>query len=162
MAFGGRGWRKIVVGDAVFRWQGVDRSDGLFLVRPEENPNRLLSVDEGRCGPELRYPRVAPGPVRVAILTAARFGWPAERTHLWLAAFADPYRLIGPEPRWRTPTVVALANGIYADRAFDRMPILAYALEDAGCDNADVLTHCRGDGPHDRGCWVVDLLRGKS
>lgn len=65
------------------------------------------------------------------------------------------------DPRWRTETVVPLAAGIYADRAFDRLPILADALEDAGCDNADILTHCRGDGPHVRGCWVVDLVLGK-
>jgi len=62
---------------------------------------------------------------------------------------------------WLTETVVALANGIYADRAFDRMPILADALEDAGCDHADILAHCRGDGPHVRGCWVIDKLLGK-
>ncbi len=65
------------------------------------------------------------------------------------------------DPRWLTETVVALANSIYAERAFDRMPILADALEEAGCDHADILSHCRGDGPHVRGCWVVDLLLGK-
>ena len=56
---------------------------------------------------------------------------------------------------------VKLAQGIYEERAFDRLPILADALEDAGCDNADILSHCRGPGPHARGCWVVDLLLGK-
>ena len=50
---------------------------------------------------------------------------------------------------------------MHDDRAFDRLPILADALEDAGCDNADVLAHCRGEGPHVRGCWVVDLILGK-
>jgi hypothetical protein len=39
--------------------------------------------------------------------------------------------------------------------------ILADALQDAGCDNADILGHCRGPGPHVRGCWVVDLVLGK-
>ena len=63
---------------------------------------------------------------------------------------------------WRTESVVGLATGIYADRAFDRLPVLADALEDAGCANADVLGHCRGPGPHARGCWVVDLLLGKT
>jgi hypothetical protein len=57
--------------------------------------------------------------------------------------------------------VVALARGIYADRAFDRLPILADALQDAGCENTDLLAHCRGEGPHVRGCWVVDLLLEK-
>jgi hypothetical protein len=56
--------------------------------------------------------------------------------------------------------VVALARGVYDDLAFDLMPILADALQDAGCDNADVLDHCRGPGPHVRGCWAVDLVLG--
>ncbi len=51
---------------------------------------------------------------------------------------------------------------MYESRGFDRMPILADALEDAGCDAPDVLAHCRGDGPHVRGCWVVDLVLGKA
>jgi hypothetical protein len=72
-----------------------------------------------------------------------------------------PFRRTTSAPRWLTPTVVALADGAYAHREFDRLPILADALEDAGCDNADILAHCRGPGPHVRGCWVVDLLLGK-
>jgi hypothetical protein len=74
----------------------------------------------------------------------------------------NPFRPVTVEPFWLTPTVVALAYAIYVERAFDRMPVLADALEEAGCDNADVLAHCRGDGPHARGCWVVDGLLGKS
>ena len=65
------------------------------------------------------------------------------------------------EPSWLTSTVVALARGIDADAAFDRLPILADALEDAGCADEDLLAHCRGSGPHSRGCVVVDLLLGK-
>jgi hypothetical protein len=45
--------------------------------------------------------------------------------------------------------------------AFDRMPILADALQDDGCEDTDILAHCRGAGPHVRGCWVVDLVLGK-
>jgi hypothetical protein len=62
---------------------------------------------------------------------------------------------------WRSGTVPKLAQAIYDDRAFERLPILADALEDAGCDNADLLAHCREPGPHVRGCWIVDLLLGK-
>jgi hypothetical protein len=51
-----------------------------------------------------------------------------------------------------------LARGIRQEEAFDRLPILADALQEAGCDDAVVLDHCRGPGPHVRGCWVVDLL----
>jgi len=75
--------------------------------------------------------------------------------------FGNPFLPVVFDPSWLTPTVVALANSIYVDRAFDRMPILADALEEAGCDNADILLHCRGDGPHVRGCWVVDAVLGK-
>ena len=63
---------------------------------------------------------------------------------------------------WNESLVSRLAQGIYTDRAFDRLPILADALEDAGCDNTDILAHCRQPGEHVRGCWVVDLLLGKS
>ncbi|MFO0797467.1 MAG: hypothetical protein U0804_08310 [Gemmataceae bacterium] len=74
----------------------------------------------------------------------------------------NPFRPVALDPAWRTEAVVGLATGIYADRAFDRLPVLADALEDAGCADADVLGHCRGPGPHARGCWVVDLLLGKT
>jgi hypothetical protein len=50
---------------------------------------------------------------------------------------------------------------MHDSRDFSAMPILADALQDAGCDNEDILSNCRGDGPHDRGCWVVDLVLGK-
>jgi hypothetical protein len=66
-----------------------------------------------------------------------------------------------PDPRWQTSTVVDLATAIYNERAFDRMPILADALMNAGCDNDEIIAHCRDAGPHLRGCWVVDLLLGK-
>ena len=73
----------------------------------------------------------------------------------------SPFRPVTIDPNWVTSTVVGLASAIYDDRAFDRLPILADALEEAGCDSPDVLTHLRGDGPHVRGCWAVDLVLGK-
>jgi hypothetical protein len=82
--------------------------------------------------------------------------------HLIRCIFGNPFRPVTVDPSWLTSTVVSLAQGIYAERAFDRLPILADALQDAGCDNPDVLDHCRGPGPHVRGCWVVDLVLGKS
>jgi hypothetical protein len=62
---------------------------------------------------------------------------------------------------WNAATGVKLAEAIYEDRAFDRLPILADALEDAACDEADILDHCRQPGPHVRGCWLIDLLTGR-
>lgn len=75
--------------------------------------------------------------------------------------FGNPFRTAAFDVTWRTSTAIALSHAIYADRAFDRMPILADALQDAGCEDPDILDHCRGDGPHVRGCWVVDLILGK-
>lgn len=78
--------------------------------------------------------------------------------------FGNPFRTVAADPSWlawNNGTVPALAQAIYDDRAFDRLPILADALEDAGCHNADILEHCRGGGEHARGCWVVDLVLGK-
>ena len=85
----------------------------------------------------------------------------AQQTNLVRCIFGNPFRPATLDPSWRTETVVALARGIYDDRAFDRLPILADALQDAGCDSDDILSHCRDAGPHARGCWVVDLVLGK-
>ncbi len=62
---------------------------------------------------------------------------------------------------WQGGKIQKLAQAIYDDRAFDRLPVLADALEDAGCTDTEILTHCRGATPHVRGCWVVDLLTGR-
>jgi hypothetical protein len=62
---------------------------------------------------------------------------------------------------WNNGTIPAIARRIYDERRFEDMPILADALEDAGCADAAILDHCRGPGPHVRGCWVLDLLLGK-
>lgn len=62
---------------------------------------------------------------------------------------------------WNGGAVHALAVTIYDDRAFGDLPILADALEDAGCADAQLLGHCREAGPHTRGCWAVDALLGK-
>ena len=76
-------------------------------------------------------------------------------------SFGNPFRPVTADPRWLSSTAVTLARTIYEGRAFDRLPILADALEEAGCDVSALLDHCRGDGPHVRGCWVVDLLTGR-
>lgn len=65
------------------------------------------------------------------------------------------------DPVWLTRAVTSLAARIYDDRAFDLLPILADALEDAGCTNTDILNHCRQPEEHVKGCWVLDLILGK-
>jgi hypothetical protein len=71
------------------------------------------------------------------------------------------FRPITLSPSWLTSTVTALAQQMYDSRDFAAMPILADALQDAGCDDEQVLGHCRGPGPHVRGCCVIDLILSK-
>jgi hypothetical protein len=76
--------------------------------------------------------------------------------------FGNPFRPVTFSPAWRTGTAVALARQMYESREFGATPILADALQDAGCDNDDVLNHCRDPhATHVRGCWVVDSVLGK-
>jgi hypothetical protein len=82
--------------------------------------------------------------------------------HLLQCIVGNPFNPVTVNPAWRTSNVIALAQSIYDERAFDRMAILADALEDAGCDNQEILNHCRQPGEHVRGCWVVDVVLGKS
>jgi hypothetical protein len=82
---------------------------------------------------------------------------------LLLDIFGNPFRPATAEGAWRAwnqGMVARLAQGIYDERAFDGLPILADALLDAGCDNEDILSHCHAHGPHVRGCWVIDLMLG--
>jgi hypothetical protein len=89
---------------------------------------------------------------------------PEYQLQLLRDVFENPY-----QPGWADPTwldwdgcaIPRLAEAIYDDRAFERIPILADALEEAGCTDAAILTHLRSPGPHVRGCWVLDLLLGK-
>jgi hypothetical protein len=79
--------------------------------------------------------------------------------------FGNPFRQLTLDVawrRWNDGTIPKMAQSIYNDRAFEQLPVLADALEDAGCNNSDMINHCRSPGPHVRGCWVVDLILGKS
>ena len=88
-------------------------------------------------------------------------GGPTDQIAAIRDVFGNPFREPGFSALWRTATTMALANSMYESRDFGPMPILADALEEVGCDGADVLEHCRRSEPHVRGCWVVDLLLGK-
>lgn len=73
----------------------------------------------------------------------------------------NPSRSITFDPHWRTPTVTTIAQSIYDERAFHCLPALAVAVEKAGCNDTDLLAHCRSAGMHIRGCWVIDLVLDK-
>ena len=115
-------------------------------------------------------PKTTPGYVAWLVRVAvdhithvnSRYGVPDRpQSDLIRDIFGNPFRPVTFDPRWRSSDVVGLARAIYDDKAFERMPILADALMDAGCEDEQIIGHCRGDGPHVRGCWVVDLILGK-
>jgi hypothetical protein len=76
--------------------------------------------------------------------------------------FGNPFRPAAVDPGWLTPAVITMATAIYGERRFQDLPVLADALEDAGCNGTDLLAHCRGGGEHAPGCWAVDALLGKA
>jgi hypothetical protein len=89
----------------------------------------------------------------------------AAQAELVRDVFGNPFR---PTPAvddawlaWNHGIIDKMARVIYDERAFDRMPVLGDALEEAGCADADILGHCRQASPHTRGCWLIDLLTGK-
>jgi hypothetical protein len=89
----------------------------------------------------------------------------AAQCHLLRDLFGNPFRrppALDPVLlAWNEGTATRIARLIYEERRFKDLPILADALIDAGCDDEVLLQHCRGPGPHVRGCWAVDLLLGK-
>ncbi|VTR99153.1 Uncharacterized protein (Fragment) OS=uncultured bacterium PE=4 SV=1 [Gemmata massiliana] len=103
--------------------------------------------------------------------TSATCSWPrrivtydterAAQAALLREVAGNPFRHVTFSHSWRTSTVLAITAQIYQWCDFSAMPILADALQDAGCDCTDVLDHCRNAGSHVRGCWVVDLVLGK-
>jgi hypothetical protein len=117
-------------------------------------------------------------PAFYAAVTALHFarGWKASKASrrkavgplspVHLAAQAEAVRCLFGTLHFRPATVhpswfSSLARTMCETRDFTAMPILADALEEAACDNPEILAHCRGPGPHFRGCWVVDLMLGK-
>ncbi len=149
------------------RW--ADEMNGLCLVAARAGPappltSRVRDAVANCChGNPAYYQKVVHwlchlgGCVNAEALRAIR----AAQVGIVRDIFGNPFRPVPFDPRWRTADVTAVATGIYEGRAFDRLPLLADALVDAGCADEQVLSHCRSDGPHVRGCWVVDLVLGK-
>ena len=135
------------------------------------DPLRLARVAAYRAVMRARYPTLATSEM-VAVASGRRppsdprfaHVWDERRAHAGLLrdVFGNPFRPVAFDPGWRTEPVIALARQMYDGRDFGPMPVLADALDDAGCDHPDILSHCRGPGPHVRGCWVVDLVLGKA
>jgi hypothetical protein len=94
--------------------------------------------------------------------TEAEERWPAELLRdLFYNPFRPPPTLPDGLPGPKQGTVAKLARAIYDEHRFADLAVLADALEEAGCTDAEVLAHCRSGGEHARGCWLVDLLLGE-
>jgi hypothetical protein len=100
---------------------------------------------------------------------ATRWFAAQDAEHRWqadtLREIFKPFRRVATDPTWlawNRGAVAALAQTIYEERRFEDMPFLADALEEAGCKKTTILSHCRGENQHVRGCWVLDLLLGKN
>jgi hypothetical protein len=116
------------------------------------------------------YPEAAAAATCVAQATAQALGGDTLETYnaawRWQCdvvreVFGNPFRPVVVDPvwlAWNDGTVRGMARDVYDERHFDRLPLLADALEDAGCADAGLLEHLRGPGPHVRGCWALDLL----
>jgi hypothetical protein len=142
----------------------------------------LLTVATAHIGPDLdRARRVAHDPPPGPALTAEEWRGVAPLLYLpfemktpyytWVPSalhdiellrdvYGNPYRYVPFPAGWRTDTVTTFARTMYESREFSAMPIFADALEEAGCDNEEILEHCRSGKPHVRGCWVLDLVLG--
>lgn len=86
----------------------------------------------------------------------------AAQADLLREIFGNPLRPVRVDPAWLSwhgRTVPQVADRIYRTNGFGDLPVLADALEDAGCTNADILSHLRDAREHVRGCWALDLLR---
>jgi hypothetical protein len=95
------------------------------------------------------------GPTRAGVVLVAEL---AAQADLLRCVFGDPFVYTVPDPAWRTAAAAGLAAAIYAERAFDRLPILADALEEAGFADTETLAFLRGDPAVARGCWVIDAV----
>jgi hypothetical protein len=167
------------VGSYVFI-RSVERGAGLHKSSAAEQAAQAAAACAEVIGPDSAPPhdlvRVVAGVARSVALTASWSAPESVRTQGKALAHEVQANLLldifGPLPfwsvtvhsdvlAWNDQLVVRLAQAIYDERRWGDMPILGDALLDAGCDNEEVLAHCRAGGEHVRGCWVVDLLLGK-
>jgi hypothetical protein len=154
-------------------WDGPADSDELAMTQAAVAEEHFLSLLFAR-----RTPTAGPGfrPLRAALnAVEAVASWSREnpaakdraysdQANLLREIFGNPFGQRSVDPNWLAwngHTVPNLAHAIHRDLAFDRLPVLADALEDAGCDDVNISNHCRHLGKHVRGCWVVDLVTGK-
>ncbi len=144
--------------------QAIPRNDWVASTPPTDDPHYVALMLYRECCSS----RVAIHAVQATAGLADGAGEQREEVRLMGCIFGNPFRRVTLSRGWQTPQVMALAQAAHDDRSLPagtldatRLAVLADALEEAGCANADILSHCRSAGPHVRGCWVVDLILGK-
>jgi len=144
-------------------WAALERRNAAYAVIFQADAEALERWQEPPSGgPSRRLTSFTEGDLWLnAAGQAAAIAEATAQCELLREICGSPFRAITVAPSWLTCNVIAIAQAIYDERAFDRLPILADALEDVGCTNEAVLAHCRGPGTHVRGCWVVNVLLRK-
>jgi hypothetical protein len=149
------------------RWaDGVEPADGVEAILGRvEGPIASFPVTRALRAAGLPDPLLAANRAACELVFAAApasdlAGARAAQASILRDIVGNPFQPAVFDPRWRTADVTALARRIYEDRTFDRLPVLADALMDAGCDSDAILDHSRLPAGHARGCWVLDLALG--
>ncbi len=155
-------------------WQTSEELEGYECREARRHYSATAGVQRSAATEDL-FKAVGDAVARVADIIG-KYGEDTSGAEKWLDdmvtlvrdIFGNPFRPVTLKPPWKTPTILALATAAYENRILPagtlepaRLAILADALEDAGCDNEDILNHLRQPGVHVRGCWVVDLILGK-
>ena len=131
----------------------VEAGWAAYLLAFHDDPGQIAWQTAVKCA--VAAAAAATGDEQAEVLKAQEQAWQAD---LLREIIGNPFRPIRSDPSWVTPAVADLARTIYERSAFDRLPALADALTEAGCDRDDLLRHWRGDRPHARGCWALDLI----
>lgn len=135
-----------------------------FLMHPAESAIRAYAAEVAWNGDA--YHRVAnkraPVPGVDDAHLAARQSESAAQCDLLRDIFGNSIRPVVIDPEWRSAAAAALAQEIYEQRNFDLMPGLAAVLAGSGCNDAEILTHCRTPTGHVRGCWAIDAILGNA
>lgn len=145
----------------------IEEYAGITQADVAEAAYEAMGLASGAVGSDVWNGAMREGKTRTDANKLQRTAFKHEETYqaaLLRDIVGNPFRPVTIDPRWLGwdgGVIVNLAGAIYDERTFDRLPILADALEDAGCTNGDILEHCRAGGAHARGCWVLDLILGK-
>jgi hypothetical protein len=164
-------WREMQESWVAAKRVAVDVTDFEAAARFHDTELRLARFRGDRYSEHVRLlcdgwvttiaPEIGQIPPTTAWVEAVDPGRNERIRHLVAEVLLPSQRPVGFDRRWRSSDVLGLGKAVYEDTAFERLPLLGDALMDAGCDDELILGHCRSQGLHVRGCWVVDLALGK-